>query len=78
MGTFYNHDYLMVGNNNVIEYGFTAGLGLPVKGFKTIVNLGFEYRHRQADPNPLIKENFLNFTLGVNFNEMWFWKNKIR
>ena len=78
LGTFYTHDYLMIGDNNLIEYGVTAGLGLPVKGFKTIVNLGFEYRRRQADPNPLVKENIYNITLGVNFNEMWFWKNKIR
>lgn len=77
-GGFYNHDYLMVGDNNVKEYGVTAGFGLPVNGFKTIVNLGFEYRHRQATPNPLVKENYFNITLGVNFNEMWFWKNKIR
>lgn len=78
IGGFYNHDYLMVGDNNVKEYGVTAGFGLPVNGFKTIVNLGFEYRHRQATPNPLVKEDFFNITLGVNFNEMWFWKNKIR
>lgn len=78
LGGFYNHDYLMVGDNNVKEYGVTAGFGLPVNGFKTIVNIGFEYRHRQATPNPLVKEDFFNITLGVNFNEMWFWKNKIR
>lgn len=78
LGGFYNHDYLMVGDNNVKEYGVTAGFGLPVNGFKTIVNIGFEYRHRQATPTPLVKEDFFNITLGVNFNEMWFWKNKIR
>jgi cardiolipin synthase len=25
-----------------------------------------------------IKEDYLNITIGVNVNEMWFWKNKIR
>ena len=79
LGGFYNHDYLLINNtNNIQEYGVTAGVGLPVNGFKTIVNIGLEYRHRQATPNPLVKENFLNITLGVNFNESWFWKNKIR
>lgn len=77
-GGFYNHDYLMVNDNNVKEYGLSAGFGLPVNGFKTIVNIGFEYRHRQASPQVLIKEDYFNITLGVNFNEMWFWKNKIR
>lgn len=78
VGGFYNHDYLMVNDNNVKEYGVTAGFGLPVNGLKTIVNLGFEYRHRQASPQALVKEDYFNITVGVNFNEMWFWKNKIR
>ena len=28
--------------------------------------------------NNLLKEDYLNITVSVNFNEMWFWKNKIR
>ncbi len=78
VGGFYNHDYLMINDNNINEYGVSAGFGLPVNGLKTIVNIGFEYRHRQASPQTLVKEDFFNITLGVNFNEMWFWKNKIR
>ncbi len=78
LGGFFNHDYVMVGENNVREYGVSAGVGLPVNRLKTVINLGLEYRHRQAHPNPLVKENYFNITLGVNFNEMWFWRNKIR
>jgi hypothetical protein len=63
--------------NNVRDYGVSVGFGLPVPSLKTIVNIGIEYKHRQANPNPLIKENYLNITLGVNFNEMWFVKNKL-
>ncbi len=78
LGTYYNHDYLMIRGNNVREYGLTAGVGLPVPGFKTVVNIGFEWRHRQCHPTALIKEDFFNITLGINFNEMWFHKSKIR
>ena len=78
IGGFFNHDYLMINGNNLEEYGVSAGFGLPVNGFKTIVNLGFEYRHRQATPKAYVKEDYFNITLGVNFNEMWFWKNKLR
>jgi hypothetical protein len=76
-GTYFNRDYITVLGNNVRDYGVTLGFGLPVPSLKTIVNLGFEFRHRQANPNPLIKENYLNITLGINFNEMWFVKNKL-
>lgn len=77
LGGFYNRDYIMVRNNNVRDYGVSLGFGFPVPAFKTMVNLGLEYRHRQAYPTPLLKENYFNITLGINFNEMWFRKNKI-
>lgn len=77
-GGFYNHDYIMVGDNNVREYGVSLGFGLPALSSKTVINIGFEYRHRQAHPNPLLKENYFNIRLGINFNELWFFQNKIR
>ena len=77
LGGYYNHDYLMILGNNIREYGASVGFGFPVPGFKSVVNLGIEYKHRQANPNPLIKEQYLNITIGINFNEMWFRKAKI-
>lgn len=77
-GGYYNHDYLMIGDNNVREHGMSVGFGLPAPAGKTVINLGFEYKRRQANPDPLVKETYFNITLGVNFNEMWFWRNKIR
>lgn len=77
IGAAYNRDYIMVGDNHVRDLTLSAGLGLPVPGFKTIINLGFEYRNRRATPDPLLKEQYFNITLGVNFNEMWFRKNKL-
>ena len=88
VGGFFNHDYMVVGykdpttqrvtDNNVRDYGVSLGFGLPAPQSKTMINLGFEWRHRQASPNALIKEDYFNITLGINFNEMWFWRNKIR
>jgi len=76
-GGFYSQDYMMVGDNHVREYGVSFGLGLPTVAGKTVINLGFDYRHRQAHPNPMLKENYFNIRLGINFNELWFFKNKI-
>ena len=77
-GAFYNHDYMNFSGNNVRDYGASVGVGLPAPGGKTTVNLGVEWRHRETSPAHLITENYLNITLGVNFNELWFWKNRIR
>lgn len=78
LGAFYNHDYMNYGGNNVRDYGVSAGVGLPAPGSKTTVNLGFEWRHRESSPVQLITENYFNITLGVTFNELWFWKSRIR
>ncbi len=79
MGAFYNNDYMNVNGNDVKDYGVGIGFSFPaLSGNKTLVNLGLEWKHRYTTPNSLINENYLNITLSVNFNEMWFWKNKIR
>ena len=78
MGGHYNHDYMNIGGNNVRDYGAGFGLTLPAPGSKTLVTLGFEWKHRFTTPKELIKEDYFNITLSVTFNEMWFWKNKIR
>ncbi|MBQ3362799.1 MAG: hypothetical protein IJG42_02475 [Muribaculaceae bacterium] len=77
-GVFYNHDYLNYSGNNVRDYGASIGFGLPAPGSKTSINLGLEWRHRESSPTKLITENYFNITLGVNFNELWFWKSRIR
>ena len=76
-GAYFNRDYMKVRDNNVREFGASVGLGLPVPGFKSVVNLGLGWVHRQAYPSALIKEDYFNITLGINFNESWFRKSRI-
>lgn len=76
-GAFFNRDYITIGGNNVREYGLACGFGFPTYSTKSIINLGFEYRRRQAHPAAMVKENYFSITLGINFNEMWFFKRKI-
>lgn len=81
LGGYYNRDYVMIGDNNVKDLGLTFGLGLPApvnRWTKTVVNIGFEYRRRTASPMKLVTENYFQITLGINFNELWFWQNKIQ
>ncbi|MDE7397338.1 MAG: hypothetical protein K2M98_06395, partial [Muribaculum sp.] len=76
-GGFYENSYLNVRGNSVKEYGASLGFGLPAPGSKTLLNLGIEWRHRQGKPNALVSENYMTVTLGINFNERWFFKSKI-
>ncbi len=78
LGGYYTRDYLNINGNQIKEYGVTAGFGFPTIEGKTIINLGVEWKRRLASPQKLISESYLNVTLGVNFNELWFWQRKIR
>lgn len=78
LGAYYTNDYLKIQGNQVKEFGLTAGFGFVTLADKTTINLGLEWKRRQAHPNALISENYFNITLGINFNELAFWQRKIR
>lgn len=78
LGAYYCDDYLKINGNRVREYGISMGVGLHAPSDKTMINVGLEWKCRQAHPQKLISENYFNITVGVNFNELWFWQRKIK
>ena len=77
LGAFYTDDYLKINGNTMKECGVSLGTGFTAPGGKTMINLGLEWRHRQTSPVNMLSENYFNIMLGVNFNEVWFFKRKI-
>ncbi|MDO4336365.1 MAG: hypothetical protein Q4C37_11155 [Bacteroidales bacterium] len=77
LGAFYTDDYLRINGNDVKEYGISLGTAFTAPQAKTMINFGFEWRHRKSSPVNLLSENFFSIMLGVNFNELWFYKRKI-
>lgn len=78
LGAYYCNDYLNILGNKMKEFGVTCGFGFRAPGDKTLINVGLEYKHRTTSPAVLISENYFNITIGLNFNELWFWQRKIR
>lgn len=78
VGGWFCNDYLNIAGNRVKEYGVSCGFGFHTPQDKTMINLGLEWRHRTSSPVVMISENYFNITLGLNFNELWFWQRKIR
>lgn len=65
------------GQNGPMEYGVTAGMGLPMTfAGKSVLNVGLEWKRRTAASSNLISENYLMLHLGITFNERWFMKWK--
>lgn len=68
---------LVIKNNSITEYGITFGLGLPLSGISSNVNIGAEYGSRGTTTAGLVKENFFNVIISLSLNDKWFNKRKI-
>ncbi|MEA5129110.1 MAG: hypothetical protein VB074_13090 [Proteiniphilum sp.] len=62
------------------EYGVNVGLGLPFRdymsGHVSMLNIGFGYTRQQPDRDYMIKQDMFKITIGVNINELWFFKRQ--
>ncbi len=75
-GFYINKTNLIIGDEQIREYGITFGVGLPLKG-KTRINVSMEIGKRGTDKNYLIKENFGAFNVSLSFYDYpWFFKRK--
>lgn len=70
-GGFYDKAYYKVSDQNIYTYGFRAGANFPISKYNSI-DFGINYSSKGKEGNGLIKDEFLNFTVGVNFGELWF------
>lgn len=65
----------MVKNQKSInETAVTFGLGMPVSGTFSNINIGFELGKKGTTTAGLVQENFANITIGFTFNDRWFVK----
>ena len=84
LGAHYSESYIDVkvnpndaGSRNK-EYGVTVGLGFPLKGQKSVINVAFEYIDVKPHNKSYLSESYFQLNLGLTFNEFWFFKNKIK
>lgn len=75
-GLVYEDTGLVLNDKNIKDAGLTLGLGLPLGGTFSNINFGFEYGKRGTRDAGLIEENYVNFTIGLSFNDRWFVKRK--
>jgi hypothetical protein len=68
---------LVVNDKSIHDFGITFGLGIPVGGGFSNMNLGFEYGKRGTTVANLIEETYFKVSVGLSFNDKWFQKRKI-
>lgn len=78
LGAFYEKSYLKVDAHQLEEYGFSCGFGLPLRNDRSMLNLGFEYVRQKAPMKNLVGQDYFRISLGLTFNELWFFKPKLQ
>ena len=76
IGGHYSDTYLQLHNNQLKDYGFSLGLGLPLRKTKTAINISVEVGQRGTTNNNLIKENYAIVSLNLSLHDLWFNKKK--
>jgi hypothetical protein len=77
-GLRYENTGLVINAQSINDSAFTLGLGLPVSGSFSNINLGFEVGQKGTTKNNLVQENYFNVSLGLSFNDRWFIKRRFR
>ena len=80
-GLNFKNSYVETFGSQNNEYTASCGIGLPV-GFmsrrRSLLNLSLEYTHVEPSEKKLMSEDYINLTIGVTFNEMMFFRNRLR
>jgi len=75
-GFNYENTGLIINNESINNYGITFGLGLPLGGSFSNINVGFEYGKRGTTNAGLVEENYTNVFISLSLNDRWFVKRK--
>ncbi len=74
-GSHYTNSYIKINNDQVNEYGVSAGFGFPFRN-NTKFNISFELGQRGTTNNNLVRETYGLFSLSLTFYDFWFIKRK--
>lgn len=75
-GFRYENTGLKIQNESITDFGTNFGLGLPLGGAFSKLNLGLEIGKRGTLNQNLVEENYYNLTIGITINDKWFQKIK--
>ncbi len=68
---------LVISNTEINDFGISFGVGLPMGKQLSKINVGVELGQRGEANNGLVRENYLNFRVGLSLSDRWFRKRNI-
>ena len=76
IGGHYSNTYLQLNREQLTDFGISFGLGLPLRGSRSIFNIAFELGQRGTLDNNLIKEKYGILSFSLTLYDFWFKKRK--
>jgi hypothetical protein len=77
-GAYYETGNLKINGSSINKFAVTAGVTLPFQKSQinrmNSIDLGVELGKRGTLENNLIRQNFINLRIGINFADKWFAK----
>lgn len=78
LGAYYTSPYYKIGGKKAArEYGVTAGFGLPVPRSRSILSITGQFVRVKGLETNMVNENIFRVSIGLTFNERWFFKRRV-
>ena len=78
LGAYYTTPYYKIGGKEATrEYGVTAGFGLPVPRSRSILSISGQFVRVSGQESTFVNENIFRVSIGLTFNERWFFKRRV-
>ena len=73
-GLYYDTSYYLLDGNKVNSFGLTLGATLPVFRWYNGITVGVDIGQRGSLRGNMVRENYVNFSVGFNIHDLWFQK----
>ncbi len=73
-GAYHKKDYFLLNGHAVQSTGITLGVTLPIVNNYNGLTLGVDFGQRGVADDEMIRERYINFSVGVNLFDIWFRK----
>lgn len=78
LGGYYSEPYYKVGGEKAArEYGVSGGFTLPLPRTRSLLHISAQYVNVTGLNQSVLNEKYLKLSIGVTFNERWFFKRKV-
>ncbi|MFZ4678746.1 MAG: hypothetical protein ACOYLP_01120 [Flavobacterium sp.] len=75
-GVRYENTGLVIQDKSITDFAANIGLGIPLSGTFTNINIGLEIGKRGTKYYNLVEENYFNLSVGLSLSDKWFVKRK--